>query len=154
MANPLPVEDSLKEERVAERERQRRLVASLPRTSEEKILLAGVCSQLLDAQFRAEESLIAVKSIEIPADAAEDVARGLSAMGMYCISCYFVVDYPYFVVFPWQLSSLWTLIWICSRACIELSTRLLMSQMCVHPPDKSILVFRSVSGFDYICIMI
>ena len=84
MANPLPVEDSLKEEQIAER--QRRLVASLPRTSDEKILLAGVCSQLLDAQFRAEETLLAMKGITIPPGEVDDVTFGLSAMGMYHFS--------------------------------------------------------------------
>jgi len=86
MANPLPVEDSLKEEQITERERQRCLVASLPRTSDEKILLAGVCSQLLDAQFWDEETLQAMKGITIPPGVVNDVALGLSAIAMYHFS--------------------------------------------------------------------
>lgn len=70
----LPCEGLTAEVRGAERDRLRRIIGELPRTSATAVFLAGTASHLLDIQFRVEDALRSATSLTVAPDQADALA--------------------------------------------------------------------------------
>jgi len=83
----LACEELTAEARGAERDRLRRIIAELPRTSPTAIFLAGTASQLLEVQFRVEDVLRSATSLTVTPAQADGLAAVVGGIRQAVPAC-------------------------------------------------------------------